>query len=43
MEEQFTTIQEVYHEVKSLGRLERIVQFDDERVLDALQDHTLDY
>ena len=42
MEEQFTAIQEVYNEVKTFGRLERIVQFDDEGVLDALQDHSFD-
>ena len=42
MEEQLSTVEEVRHEVERLGRLEGVVQLDDERVRDLLHDIPLD-
>jgi len=41
VEEQLPTVEEIDHKVKSFWRLESVVQLHDERVVDSLQDHTL--
>ena len=41
MVEELATIQEVYHEIEFLARLESIVKLDDEGVGDFLQDEPL--
>ena len=43
VEEKFATIEKIDYEIQPLRRLESIVQLDDERMIDSLQDHSLDY
>ena len=41
VEEKFATIEKIDYEIQPLWRLESIVQLDDERMIDSLQDHSL--